>query len=290
MSDLILELQKRRDQLQKNAQNHKERRDHLNDKTREWVRRRDELNKKIRQIIAEANEHKEKRDFYNKEVQKYKAERDAINKEVAKAYEKLMRLKKEATPHKKGEVPISKLKKELKKLEFKQMTEALSAEDEKKLVEKINLLSQTIKTREAKEETPEIRQAKKEYEEIKQKAEEAHRKLQEVAELAQIEHERMSALYKKSETLIREAENAQRELVRSKIEADKEHNIAVELVKQIHELERIIMGLRQKQKYAKKSKKEVDNRMQAKEIFKRFKEGEKLSTEDIMLLQKTGFL
>jgi len=43
---------------------------------------------------------------------------------------------------------------------------------------------------------------------------------------------------------------------------------------------------------AKDRKKKVDNesKKEAEEIFERFKAGEKLSTEDLMSLQKSGYL
>jgi len=243
MSDLILELTNRRDQLQKNAEIHKKKRDELNDNTKAWARERDTLNKEIRELITKANEHRSKRDNFNEDVQKHKGERDTINTEVADFAAKIMELKKGIAPEK-GQIPLGKLKRELRELEFRQQTMTLSPDKEKGLVDRMKQLSQTIKEREEKEQTPEIKKADK----------------------------------------------AQGNFVNSKMDADKEHNTTMRLVKQIHELEKIIIGLRIKQKYSQKSKKEVDNRMEAKEIFKKFKDGEKLSTDDIMLLQKTGFL
>lgn len=289
MSDLILELQNRRDQLQKNAEIHKRKRDDLNENTKSWARERDIMNGEIRGIIGSANEHRGKRDEFNEDVQKHKAERDIINKEVSERSAAIGELKKDIAPTR-GQIPLHKLKRELRDLEFRQMTSPLSADKEKDLVDKMKHLSQTIKEREETEQTPEIKAAIVKYEEAKGRAEEEHAKLQEIADKAQSEHDLMLELYKKSEKLIKKADKAQGSFVKSKMDADKEHNTTMKLVKQIHELDKIIIGLKIKQKYSQKSRKEVDNRMEAKEIFKKFKDGEKLSTEDIMLLQKTGFL
>ena len=289
MSDLILELQKRRDQLQKNAEIHKRKRDELNDNTKNWARERDKLNKEIRVLINGANEHRTRRDNNNEEVQKHKTERDRINKEVSEYAATIGELKRNIAPEK-GQVPLGRLKRELRELEFKQQTLTLSPDKEKELVDRMKQLSHTINEREEKEQTPEIKAAIEVYDEAKARAEEEHAKLQELADKAQLEHDQMLTYYKKSEKLIKKADKAQGNFVKSKMDADKEHNTTMRLVKQIHELDKIIIGLKIKLKYSQKSRKEVDNRMEAKEIFKKFKDGEKLSTEDIMLLQKTGFL
>ena len=289
MSDLILELQKRRDQLQKNAEIHKRKRDDLNDNTKEWARARDVLNQEIRDLIGQANEHRAHRDKFNEDVQKHKVERDNINKEVSEHSNKISDLKKHIAPER-GLLPLGKLKRELRELEFKQQTSTMSPSKEKELVDRMKHLSHTIRDREKKEQTPEIKEAMEAYEVTKAKAEVEHAKLQELADKAQSEHDLMLELYKKSEKLIKKADKSQGNFVKSKMDADKEHNTTMRLVKQIHELDKIIIGLKIKQKYSQKSKKEVDNRMEAKEIFKKFKDGEKLSTDDIMLLQKTGFL
>jgi len=289
MSDLILELQNRRDQLQKNAEIHKRKRDDLNENTKSCARERDKLNQEIRGIIGNANEHRETRDGFNEDVQKHKGERDNINKEVSEHSTEIMELKKNISPAR-GQMPIHKLKRELRDLEFKQMTSTLSPDKEKELVDRMKHLSATVKEREEKEQTPEIKEAVAKYEDAKGRAEDEHAKLQELADKAQTEHDQMLELYKKSEKLIKRADKSQGSFIKSKMDADKEHNTTMRLVKQIHELDKIIIGLKIKQRFSQKSKKEVDNRMEAKEIFKKFKDGEKLSTEDIMLLQKTGFL
>ena len=72
--------------------------------------------------------------------------------------------------------------------------------------------------------------------------------------------------------------------------ADEEHNQHVECIRQVHEFDKIITGLKQKKVSARKEKEEVSARLTADDIYERFKSGEKLSTEDLMALQKAGYL
>ena len=45
-----------------------------------------------------------------------------------------------------------------------------------------------------------------------------------------------------------------------------------------------------KKNSVRKKKSDVEGKKEAKEIFERFKAGDKLSTEDLMALQKSGYL
>ena len=51
-----------------------------------------------------------------------------------------------------------------------------------------------------------------------------------------------------------------------------------------------VAGIRNKKYAVKKKRVDAESKKEAKEIFDRFKAGEKLSTEDLMMLQKSGYL
>jgi uncharacterized coiled-coil DUF342 family protein len=130
----------------------------------------------------------------------------------------------------------------------------------------------------------------KERNETKQKAEDAHKKVSEYADSAQIKHDAMSKLYEEGDGFRREADKAQQEFVRAKLAADEAHKNHVEMVRQVHDFDKIIAGLRQKKDKAKKAVAETTAKKEAEDIYERFKAGEKLSTEDLMFLQKAGYL
>jgi uncharacterized coiled-coil DUF342 family protein len=75
-----------------------------------------------------------------------------------------------------------------------------------------------------------------------------------------------------------------------KLKADEEHRKHIEHIRQVHDYDKIISGMQQKLRKSKKEKDEDSARKEAAEIFDRFKAGEKLSTEDLMILQKSGYL
>ena len=136
---------------------------------------------------------------------------------------------------------------------------------------------------EAREKSAELRAAKAE-------AESAHKLVSEYAEKAQAEHDKMIALYEEADTLRKQADEAQAKFIECKKAADEEHKKHIEQINAIHDTDKDVNAIKGKQKAVKKKKTDADSKKAADDIFARFKNGEKLSTEDLMALQKSGYL
>ncbi|RLF41922.1 MAG: phosphoserine phosphatase, partial [Thermoplasmata archaeon] len=117
-----------------------------------------------------------------------------------------------------------------------------------------------------------------------------HEVVEKLAERAQKEHEEMIALVNRLDNYIRRVNEIQEEIVNTKIRADDIHREFISYVDRIHELERKIVSLQEASHRRKKSEKMSSLHKEANEIFERFKRGEKLSTEDLMMLQKAGLI
>ncbi len=271
------------------AERHKRRRDELNDKTKQWVGRRDELNAQVRGLIDEAAMHREERDKLNLDVKGAKEERDKLNRAVNEIIDKINRLKRRHTPR--GEVPLSRLKKDLRDLEFKQMTSVMKIDKERQLVEALSNVKDQIDEREKElEKVEEIQEAIRELESVKSEAEECHGKVGELADAAQEEHDKMMALYEKSDGVRKQADGAQEQFIRTKMMADEQHKNHIAMIREVHDFDKMISGIRRKHRRERVSEVETVAKKKADEIYDRFKSGEKLSTEDLMMLQKSGYL
>jgi len=289
MTELLEELEQKRQLHNVEAEKHRRTRDELNEKTREWVEKRDALNAQVRSLVDEAAKHREVRDRLNQEVRTAKDERDKWNKVVNELNEKVNKVKKDNIP--KSGPPVAKLKKDLKALEFKQMTSSLSKEKEQELIEQIADLASQIKEREKVFDSNEdVKEAITELRKAKEQAETHHRNVAECAEKAQAEHDAMIALYEQADALRRDADAAQESFIANKVNADEEHRKHIENIRQVHDYDKIITGMRQKAKKAKKKEDESSAKEEAEKIFEKFKAGEKLSTDDLMALQKSGYL
>jgi len=140
------------------------------------------------------------------------------------------------------------------------------------------------------EEFTEVKTAETEARDAKDKAEEFHRKVAELAEKAQAEHDAMLKLYEEADKLRREADDAQEKFIETKLAADEEHREHIEHIRQVHDFDKLISGIRDKGRRARKERDDTSAKKEAEEIFDKFKNGEKLSTEDIMVLQNSGYL
>ena len=289
MTEMIPDLEEKRARHNADAEMHKRLRDNLNDKTKEWAEKRDVLNSQVRKFIEEANSKREQRDKLNAEVREAKAKRDEWNRKYNDLSDKVQLLRREKMP--KSGLSIKKFKAELRALEKRHMTSVMSVEKERALVEEISALSNKIQAMEKEiEQFSEVKQAEKEAREAKDNAEDFHRSVSELAEKAQVEHDAMLKLYEEADRLRKEADAAQEEFIKSKLAADEEHREHIEHIRQVHDFDKIISGIRDKTRKARKEKDDTSAKKEAEEIFEKFRSGEKLSTEDIMVLQKSGYM
>ena len=285
----IDELEDKRHKLNREAEVHKRERDHFNAEMKRWVGNRAGINDKLRKLIKKANEHREERDKINKEVQKAKKKREKLNAEYLKFYDEVNKLKKTQLPRK--GIPQGKLKKDLRQLEFRQQTSVLTKDQERDLIDSMAQIQSKIDENDMLlEKNKEIKGALDIARKAKDKAEAEHRSVNELANNAQEEHDDMIRIYSEVDKLKVEVDDAQTQLVKCKLEADEEHRNHIIYIKQVHDYDKIIYGLKQKQRRVKKVKDEKIAKAQAEEIYDRFKSGDKLDTDDLMYLQKAGYL
>jgi len=289
MTDVLKELEIRRDRLNSKAEKFRRTRDTLNYDTKKWAENRDRLNSEVKKRVEKANRHRQTRDDLNQKVRDAKVQREELNRKYNKLSEELNRLKKERLPNE-GE-KLSRLRADIKRLEFKQMTSVMAPDKERDLVDSLTKLQTRIREHEmAFEENEEIQTAFSEVKTSKEEAEAAHSAVSRFAETAQKEHDDMVKLYEESDGIRKEADEAQGHFLEAKKKADKEHRWHIAFIRQVHDFDRIINGLRQKVRAEMSAKSQTMAKKEATDIFTKFKNGEKLSTEDLMSLQKAGYL
>lgn len=283
--ELTRDLQRKRENANREAEKHRNTRDGYNDKTKHWVQTRDRLNAEVRKHIDAANANRAKRDELNQQVRDAKKDRDEWNRKVNIASEQLGELKKEKMP--KGGISLTRLKRDLRMLEFKQQTQVLKPKEEKQLIETLKDLMLQVRDREALlNDDPEIVAATETMRTVKDQAEEFHAKVSACAEQSQAEHDKMVKLYEKGDNIRKEADNAQAQFLRFKKLADEAHQNHINLIREIHDYDKLLHGISTKDgEIGLGTAKE-----RAAEIYEQFKQGGKLSTDDLLLLQHSGYL
>ncbi len=294
MPELLEELEARYEKRKREMELHRMLRDKHNKEAREWADKRDELNKQVKEMVVEAKEHKRIRDELNEKVKELKEERKKWNEKAKELSIKLREARSKFIPRK--DLPnVGKLKKKLRELEFKQQTMVLTPEKERELVELIDSLYKKIIEYEKiiEEETKknkELNELQKQLKEARENAEKYHQEIEKLVAEAQEHHNKMVELFEKVDEIRKEADEAHRLYLENKKIADEEHEQFIAAARDVRDFEKIIAGLRQKRMASKKKQEKSEIKKKAEEIYERFKRGEPLTTEDILILQKAGLL
>ena len=285
----IDDMKTQKDDLQVKANEAKKKRDSFHTRSKKLAQERDDLNAKIRQIRNQINEHKTKRDEYNERVKHAKEQRNELLKNHMDMRKKIKDLERTRTST--SGVNLNQLKQSLRKMETEQMTQPMSPQKEKKLIEAIKELHQKVKDEEEKlNQDPKLKKAIENEKLLKQKAEKQHDLVEKIAKKAQEEHQSMIELLTQLDNLSKRTMEIQEQIVHIKIDADTIHKEFIDHVNQIHDLEKQITTTEKTKDRKRKIADVSATQKQANEIYERFKRGEKLSTEDLMVLQKTGLL
>jgi len=285
----IEDLVDKKDDYQEKANQFRKRRDKLHEKSKEMAKERDEINAKVRQLRNNINDHRKRRDEYNERVKHAKEQRNEMITSHIDTKKKIKELERERSTS--SGVNINQLKQNLKKLETEQMTQPMSSQKEKKLIEVIKDIHSKIKEQEeALNQDPKLKKAIEEEKTLRQKVEKQHELVEKMAKKAQEEHQNMVDLRMQLDNYVKKTTEIQEQIVLTKMEADTVHKEFISNVNKIHEIEKDISGVERKKVVKRKMADVSAAQKKADEIFERFKKGEKLSTEDLMILQKAGLL
>jgi len=111
-----------------------------------------------------------------------------------------------------------------------------------------------------------------------------------MADLAQKHHDAMVECYKKADRSREAADAVHRQFVEAQEAADAEHRFFIACQKELRDFDKVISGLRKKTAKAKVTKEQKAVRKEAERIFNLFRGGEKLTTDDILLLQRSKLI
>lgn len=268
------------------SEQHKERRNELNATASKFARERNALNGKTREFVEEAQKNKELRDQANKDVQIQKEERNTLNEQANVLFEELEVFKKEHGSLKNR--GIKELQKQIEHMEFRQQTEVFSVDKERELIEKIKTLRAEIRDQEAElEQNKEMRTKLSDARDLRRAASEVHARVTELAELAQRHHDLMVESYRNADKSRESADDAHRQFVEAQEAADAEHKAFLACQKELRDYDKVIGGLRKKTRATRVTKEQKAVRQEAERIFTQFRSGEKLTTDDLLLLQRS---
>lgn len=254
----------------------------VKDDRERWFKKKEELKKQIAELIVKIKGLKRHGDLSTEEAKKLRTERDQYNKLVKKLIEKISSLqkeKKELIEKYKIEHDTEILKKNIQKLEEKIETEALTIDKEKRLMQQIKRLKKYYnELSDVKAISDKITEMSKEIEETKKKADEAHKKFKEAMKERKSGYKEFFNLSSQINVIKKQQERAFEMFISLKnsfFNVSRQLQQKLNLVKKTHD-ETINKEKLIKDKIIEEKTKDVE---------KKIKKGEKLTTEDLLVLQ-----
>ncbi|MEN6592059.1 MAG: phosphoserine phosphatase SerB [Methanobacterium sp.] len=257
--------------LEKNLKELTRNRDALNDEAKTHKQLRDDLNSSIKEILDKALEHRKQRDEINQEVKKYKKLRDETNQELRKL------------EWSSGKRDIMKIRDEIKKLDKTIETKVLDIRKENELVKKVTDLQKKLQTMQEDENT------QKEAVELKERSESYHAKVVELSDQAQETHEQMLAYFQQIDEIRTKADKAHAEFINTREKASAKHEEVKAILKEIRGKNKSLDKAKAKERNKEdriSHEKNIQEKEKAEEIYRKFRDGKKLSTDELLLLQK----
>ena len=285
MTEATEELDKKRAESNIRADESRARRDRLNAESRAIAEERARILDELHARSAEAQDHRRHRDELNAAVRDEKRLREEWNHKFQELGDKVQELKRSHAPRP-GVVPVWRLRKELKELEFRHMTTALTGEQEKRLIEEMKRLEAAVRDQDEQlRRDPEVEGTLKAFNEARAEAEKHHTAVGQFAEEAQREHETMVRLYETVDELRRQADEVQAKLLEVKGQADDAHRAHIAAIEEVRDIEKMLYAARGGRAPAAWGEAEAPRE---EDFLARLKKGEKVSTEDLLELQKSG--
>ena len=246
-------------------------RDALNNEANKQRELRNELNASIKEDLDKAIEFRDKRDEINKEVKKYKKLRDKTNEELKKL------------EWASGKRDIINIENEIKKIDKTIETQVLDIRKENELVKKATDLRKKL------QDMQEDEKIQKEAIELKELSESYHEKVVEFSDEAQVTHESMLEYFKKIDDIRTKADEAHNKFIEAKDNASKKHEEVREILGHIRKINKRLDKVKSKKRSRDNEvtmKKNSEEKAHAEDIYQKFKDGKKLNTDELMLLQK----
>ena len=273
LADTMEGVRKQKDEKEAEISKIAEEREEYNKIAKEQRKIRDELNASLKENLNKAIEYRNERNEINKQVEAAKQARNDANSKI------------KSLEWNSGKRDKIKIENEIKKIDKIIETRVLDIKKENQLVKNANDLRKQLM------EIHEDESVKAEADELKKVSEEEHEKVIELSEKAQTAHEEMLKYFRKTDDIRTAADEAHRQFIEARNNASAKHEEFKATLSDIHVINKKLGSNKPKRRKSESkgssgANKNREEKERAQEIFKKFKNGGKVSTEEILLLQK----
>ena len=273
LADTMEGVRKQKDEKEAEISKVADEREEYNRIAKEQRKIRDELNASLKENLNKAIEYRNERNEINKAVEEAKKARNEANNKIKNL---------EWSSGKRDKI---KIENEIKKIDKIIETRVLDIKKENQLVKNANDLRKQLM------EIHEDETVKGEAQELKKLSEEEHEKVITLSEQAQAAHEEMLTYFRKTDDIRTAADEAHKKFIEARKNASAKHEEFKAILSDIHVINKKLGSNKPKKrkndnKSSGGSNKNREEKERAEEIFEKFKNGGKVSTEELLLLQK----
>ena len=273
LADTMEGVRKQKDEKEAEISKVADEREEFNRIAKEQRKIRDELNASLKENLNKAIEFRNERNEINKEVEAAKKARNEANNKI------------KSLEWSSGKRDKIKIENEIKKIDKIIETRVLDIKKENQLVKNANDLRKQLM------EIHEDESIKTEAQELKKVSEEEHEKVISLSEKAQEAHEEMLTYFRKTDDIRTAADEAHKKFIEARKNASAKHEEFKAILSDIHVINKKLGSNKPKRrrndnKGSSGGNKNREEKERAEEIFAKFKQGGKVSTEEILLLQK----
>ena len=283
---MLEELEERRTEIIKKAEEYKVRRTELNSEASKWSELRDELNSRIKEAVEKAKGFKQQREEYEKLIASKKTKRGELNRKASSYY--VMVEKQRKRNDMQSIQAFERLRERIAELELRQQVEVLSKDKERKLVARITELRREFDRMEKElEKDKKLTELLKKAQKYRVESDKYHEEVINLVKVSHECHDKMVDCFKEADRIREKADEAHRLFLEVQQEADEAHKRYIRSLRDMKDFDRVISGLRRKIREDWGFRERMEARKKAKGIYDKFRDGEKISTEDLLLLQRS---
>ncbi len=274
LADTMEGVRKQKDEKEAEIAQIAEEREEYNKVAKEQRKIRDELNASLKENLNKAIEYRNERNEINKAVEEAKKARNDANNQIKNL---------EWSSGKRDKV---KIENEIKKIDKIIETRVLDIKKENQLVKNANDLRKQLM------DIQEDESVKEEAQELRKLSEEEHEKVITLSEQAQAAHEEMLTYFRKTDDIRTAADDAHKKFIEARNNASAKHEEFKAVLSDIHVINKKLGSNKPRKRRSDKkssssgSNKNREEKERAEKIFEKFKQGGKVSTEELLLLQK----
>ena len=258
----------------------KTRRDELNVKVRGKLDKRNEINSQVKELITEVQKQKSLRNEANGKVAELRKIRLEKTNELKKIRAQLRSSVENKDPDagKKNGASSRKIREQMNKLEWRHQTGQIGPKKERDFFATMKRLQAEFNTLKKKEEASSS-SVLKEVKQAEKRQQKAHDAVTDASEKSEEAHSLMMELSNEVDRLRGLANSEHLGLTSTKGDADDLHNRYIISLRCIHSMQDIL-------KLSGSKKDQVSERIDVTDLMSRLMEGQTLSDEDMMLLQR----